>query len=61
MALQVVSLTMREATQLGIVTCKHCGLPRNNHFSHGKKVCAHRPCQGYEPMFTVGTPIRKKK
>jgi hypothetical protein len=59
MPTQVVSLTMVQAQKIGIVKCKHCGFPRNNHFSHGKKVCAHAPCPGYAPKFTMGTPIRK--
>lgn len=43
-----VQMTLEQAEMLGIVKCKHCGYPRNNHFDHGKKVCAHVPCLGYE-------------
>jgi hypothetical protein len=58
---QVVSLTMSEAEKLGIVKCKHCGYPRNNHFENGKGTCAHAECPGFSPKFTMGRPIRKKK
>ncbi len=52
----VVSLTMDEALDLGIVKCAHCGYPPNNHFANGK--CAFDPrCPGYVPKFRMGTAI----
>lgn len=54
MAKQVVSLTLSEAKKLGIARCASCGWPRNNHFSFGKKVCAHAPCKGWKLSFSMG-------
>ena len=49
---------MDEAKVLGIVRCKHCCYPPNNHFDFGKKKCAHNnKCPGYEPKFVMGKEI----
>lgn len=58
----VVKLTMDQAKALGIVVCKHCGWPPNNHFDftfNGKKMpCAHdNTCPGYEARFRTGKAI----
>lgn len=60
----VVKLTMEEAETLGIVRCVHCNLPRNNHFSWGKRTCAHVPsCPGWKAKFVMGrsTVCNKQK
>ncbi len=60
-AKQVVSLTLAEAESLGIVKCKHCGYPKNNHSNDRKKLCViNATCPGYKPRFTVGTEIKKE-
>jgi hypothetical protein len=50
---------MDQAKRVGIVVCKHCGYPPNNHFSENKGSCAHdNACPGYEPRFTMGKEIK---
>lgn len=49
----LIKMTLKQAKMLGIVRCKHCGYPPNNHFTHGKKVCAHAPCPGYEQSIVL--------
>ena len=52
-----IQLTRDEALMYGLLTCKHCGLPPNNHFGNGKPggSCAHRKdCPGYEEISRVG-------
>lgn len=62
MAKYVVKLTMEEAESKGIVACAHCGYPRNNHFSWGKKTCAHdSTCPGWKTAFRMGKAIKRKK
>ncbi len=55
----LVEMTRDEALGLGLLACKHCGLPPNNHFGNGKKggKCAHRPCPGYEEVLKVGKKV----
>lgn len=60
----VVKLTLAEAESLGIVKCRHCGWPRNNHFDftyNGRKMpCAHdKDCPGYQAKFVVGKAIKR--
>lgn len=58
----VVKLTRDQAEKLGILRCASCGYPRNNHFSFGKKVCAHSTiCTGWKPYFITGKPIAISK
>lgn len=48
---EVLSLRMTRALaeQRGLLVCRHCGYPRNNHFDHGNHPCAHdSKCPGYE-------------
>lgn len=57
----LIKLTREEALKYGLLSCKHCGLPPNNHFDWGKKLCAHKKdCPGYEEKARVGTLIRSK-
>lgn len=50
-----IELTREEALKFGLLTCKHCGWPPNNHFSWGEKLCAHnKSCPGYEDKLVVG-------
>ncbi len=55
-----VKLTKDEALKLGIVHCKNCGYPPNNHFMDQlKKLCAHdKSCTGYVERFSMGAPIK---
>lgn len=49
-----VIMTRGQALKLGIVHCKHCGYPPNNHFDFGDKACAHdESCPGYEEKIEV--------
>lgn len=42
-------MTRAHAEQRGLLICKHCGYPRNNHFQHDHYPCAHdKSCPGYE-------------
>lgn len=64
MSKQVVSLTMQEAREAGIVVCKHCAWPPNNHFGNGEEggKCAHdNRCPGYEPKFVMGKSLMMNK
>ena len=50
-----IEMTRLQALQHGLLTCKHCGYPDHNHFSFGKKKCAHeKNCPGYEDAASVG-------
>jgi hypothetical protein len=53
----VVALTLKEATSYGIVVCT-CGHPRNNHFDHDDKPCAHCKCRTYKQTFRAGQAIK---
>lgn len=58
----VVQLTMDDCKKLGIVVCKNCGYPPNNHWSETTNIvsgsaCAHAPCKGYEPKFRYGKAL----
>ena len=51
----LIRLTRDQALQWGLLVCKHCNLPPNNHFDDGKKKCAtDRNCPGYEEKARVG-------
>jgi hypothetical protein len=60
---EVVVLSMDEAKEVGIVICANCGYPPNNHWSEtetsmlDESACAHAPCSGYEPTFTLGRKL----
>lgn len=46
-----VQVTREQALRLGLVFCKNCPHPPNNHFCNGRgpgKPCAHCPCKKYE-------------
>lgn len=46
-----LKLTRKRAATLGLLHCKHCGLPPNNHFNWAPYKCAHDPnCTGYEEV-----------
>ena len=48
-----VKMTRKQALQLGIVFCKHCGYPPNNHFDFKPFKCAHdKECPGYEEVIS---------
>ena len=47
-----VKITELQAEKLGILRCKSCGHPKNNHFNFDNKPCAHYSkelCKGYIP------------
>lgn len=49
----LVKMTKAQAKALGILYCKHCLCPPNNHFGDGRKggKCAHdNNCPGYEEV-----------
>ena len=56
----LIKMTREQALQFGLLTCKNCGLPPNNHFGNGKPggKCAHRECPGYEEKARVGRLVR---
>lgn len=49
-------MSRADALAFGLLCCKHCNLPPNNHFGNGEAggKCAHRPCPGYEETARVG-------
>lgn len=52
-----VKMTALQAAQLGILRCKHCGYPENNHFSGGTRTCAHdKSCPGWTPVIRLPAP-----
>lgn len=57
----LVKFTREELLQLGLLVCKHCGWPPNNHFDFGKKECAHnKSCPGYEDKLRVGKLVPER-
>lgn len=49
-----VKMTRKQALQLGLVKCKSCGYPPNNHFDHEPFKCAHNlHCTGYEEIIVL--------
>lgn len=57
----VIKYTRMQAKELGLLVCE-CGWPENNHFSFGKKVCAHNPtCKGYKEKAKIGKLIKESK
>lgn len=56
----IIKMTRKEALEHGLLNCKHCRLPVNNHFDWGERKCAHDSnCPGYEEKARVGTLIKK--
>lgn len=46
-----VTLSRKEAEAFGLIVCKHCHWPQNNHFVFVPRKCAHDPeCPGFEPV-----------
>lgn len=46
-AKKTYTITRDQAMKAGLLVCKHCGWPENNHFKGG--TCAHDgTCPGYE-------------
>lgn len=43
-----IKMTLAQAKALGIVYCRNCPHPWNNHFDFGKKPCAHCSCKQYK-------------
>ena len=56
-----IKLDKKEAEALGLLVCGSCGYPRNNHFSFGKKLCAHsNECKGYKEVSRAGHIIKRR-
>jgi hypothetical protein len=50
-------MSRKKARELGILVCE-CGYPENNHFSFGKRTCAHtKVCTGYKEKATKGIEL----
>lgn len=59
---KILRLTMSRETALkfGLLKCKHCPWPENNHFDWGKRTCAHDPnCPGYEEVGRNGITVEE--
>jgi len=48
-----VKVSRERGLTLGVIRCKHCRLPPNNHFDFPPYTCAHRTCPGYEEVCTL--------
>lgn len=58
----LIRLTREEAECFGLLTCGHCGYPRNNHFDFDEKKCAHdKRCPGYKEASKVGKIVKEEK
>jgi|APFre7841882654_1041346.scaffolds.fasta_scaffold31242_6 hypothetical protein len=56
-----IRLTRKEARELGLLVCGNCGYPENNHFSWGKKPCAHDPkCKEYKEVARRGKIVNPR-
>lgn len=45
----LINIDREELLKFGMLVCKHCGWPPNNHFDWDHKPCAHdKNCPGYE-------------
>lgn len=55
----LIEFTRDAALRAGLLMCKHCKLPPNNHFGNGKRggKCAHQKCPGYEETARGGKLI----
>jgi hypothetical protein len=59
----VVKLTLDQAKRLGIVDCKNCEHPINNHFDFGyaeARSCARCECKKFKVRFCIGKEIKRK-
>lgn len=55
----IIKMSRKEALEYGLLVCK-CGYPENNHFSTGKRECAHdKQCTGYREISRMGTLLKK--
>lgn len=62
MADVVIRFSREAALELGLLVCKHCGMPPNNHFEWSPKKCAHDPnCPGYEESARRGAIVRRSR
>lgn len=54
----IFRMTRDQALRAGLLVCKSCGWPENNHFDHGDRKCAHhRGCTGYVDAARYGTLV----
>jgi len=54
-----IRFTRKEALELGLLVCENCGYPENNHFSFGKKPCAHdSKCKEYKEVVRYGKLVK---
>jgi len=44
----VFVMSEKRALELGLIFCRNCPHPPNNHFDFGKKPCAHCKCIAFE-------------
>lgn len=53
-----IRMTREEALKRGLLTCKNCGLPENNHFDWGMRPCAHDDkCKAYTEVARYGVLV----
>ena len=58
----LIEITRKQALAYGLLTCKHCLFPPNNHFGNGERggKNAHVDCPGYEEESTIGKIKRRR-
>lgn len=57
-----IEFSMKEALELGLIVCRSCGWPPNNHFDFGKRICAHSSsCEGFKATARKGKVLSKQK
>lgn len=57
-----IKFTKEEVDQMGLLTCKSCGYPENNHWEFAPRTCAHtRECTGWKPEARYGKIVKRRK